>query len=151
MLEPHNIHPQSPYMRPRPKPVIVHHSSYLFGLAPLNTANIGFGNGWSLNLSQYQHIAPRSLILSTGEHYQVSNSGCLLIEDQKLKSFKFQQKGSDFEIIHKDGKNELLSRLRKRSSMVVLFRFEGIRGLIRSKADFGNFEVVLLRIIPRDL
>ncbi|KAF7912090.1 uncharacterized protein EAF01_001111 [Botrytis porri] len=77
--------------------------------SPLNTANIGFGKGWSLNLSQYQHIAPRSLILSTGEHYQVSNSGGLLVEDQKLKSFKFQQKGSDFEIIHKDGKIELLS------------------------------------------
>ncbi|KAI9648647.1 hypothetical protein NHQ30_003285 [Ciborinia camelliae] len=77
--------------------------------SPLNTANVGFGKGWSLNLSQYQHIAPRSLILSTGEHYQISNSGGLRVDDQKLQSFKFQQKGSDFEIIHKDGQIEVLS------------------------------------------
>ncbi|CAD6441806.1 34f6a79c-e88d-466b-bef5-8af45c46dfa9 [Sclerotinia trifoliorum] len=77
--------------------------------SPLNTANIGFGKGWSLNLSQYQHSAPRSLVLSTGEHYKVSNTGGLRVDDQKLKSFIFQQKGSDFEIIHKDGKIEVLS------------------------------------------
>ncbi|QSZ29625.1 hypothetical protein DSL72_004141 [Monilinia vaccinii-corymbosi] len=81
----------------------------LLRFSPLNTANVGFGKGWSLNLSQYQHIAPRSLVLSTGEHYQISNTGGLRVEDQKLQSFQFQQQGSDFQIIHKDGQIEVLS------------------------------------------
>jgi hypothetical protein len=41
-------------------------------------------------------------------------------------------------------------RLRKRSSVVVPLRFKGIRGLIRSGADFGDFKMVLLRIIRGD-
>ncbi|KAI1248957.1 hypothetical protein MGN70_010160 [Eutypa lata] len=78
--------------------------------SPLNVEDVGFGTGWSLNLSQYQHIAPRSLFTSTGEHYQITETGGdLRVEDQKLQSFKFQQKDSNFEIIHKDGGIEILS------------------------------------------
>ncbi|KAB8305008.1 hypothetical protein EYC80_004314 [Monilinia laxa] len=77
--------------------------------SPLNTTDVGFGKGWSLNLSQYQHIAPRSLVLSTGEHYQISNTGGLRVDDQKLQSFKFRQKGSDFKIVQKNGQIEVLS------------------------------------------
>ncbi|KAL5591079.1 hypothetical protein FOBRF1_014636 [Fusarium oxysporum] len=78
--------------------------------SPLDPEDIGFGKGWSLNLSQYHHVHPRRLVLSTGEQYQVTDTGGdLKINDQKLQSFKLEKSGSDFHIIHKDGQIEVLS------------------------------------------
>jgi RHS repeat-associated protein len=78
--------------------------------SPSNTEDIGFGKGWLLNLSRYQHASPRSLLLSTGEHYQVvQDGGVLRVVDQKLQKFKLEKKGSDFQISYKDGRIEVLS------------------------------------------
>ncbi|KAH8124047.1 hypothetical protein ACSS6W_001057 [Trichoderma asperelloides] len=78
--------------------------------SPSNAENIGFGKGWSLNLSQYHHSSPRSLVLSTGEHYQVvADGGDLSVVDLKLQKFTFKKKDSDFQIAHKDGRVEILS------------------------------------------
>ncbi|KAM0455675.1 hypothetical protein ACHAPV_007753 [Trichoderma viride] len=78
--------------------------------SPSNAEDIGFGKGWSLNLSQYHHSSPRSLALSTGEHYQVVlDGGNLSVVDLKLQKFTFKKKGSDFQIAHKDGRVEILS------------------------------------------
>ncbi|KAM0484450.1 hypothetical protein ACHAPX_001875 [Trichoderma viride] len=78
--------------------------------SPSNAEDVGFGKGWSLNLSQYHHSSPRSLVLSTGEHYQVAVDGSSLsVVDLKLQKFAFKKKESDFQIAHKDGRVELLS------------------------------------------
>ncbi|UKZ85334.1 uncharacterized protein TrAFT101_001199 [Trichoderma asperellum] len=78
--------------------------------SPSNAEDIGFGKGWSLNLSQYHHSSPRNLVLSTGEHYQVvADGGDLSVVDLKLQKFTFKKKDSDFQIAHKDGRVEILS------------------------------------------
>ncbi|MCJ1346264.1 hypothetical protein MMC31_004479 [Peltigera leucophlebia] len=82
--------------------------------SPLNPQDIGLGKGWSFNLSCYQHRRPSSekaLFLSTGEHFQVTETTSVLtVNDQKLKSFQFKKWGQkDYQIIHKSGQVETLS------------------------------------------
>ncbi|KAL7921613.1 hypothetical protein ACQKWADRAFT_327471 [Trichoderma austrokoningii] len=78
--------------------------------SPSNAEDIGFGKGWSLNLSQYHHSSPRSLVLSTGENYQVVvDGGDLSVVDLKLQKFTFKKKDSGFQIAQKDGRVEILS------------------------------------------
>lgn len=75
----------------------------------LNSHDIGFGQGWKFNLSSYSR-ASNTLILSTGEHFRVAEAGSsATVVDQKLKSFQFKKKGSDYHIVHKSGRIEILS------------------------------------------
>jgi RHS repeat-associated protein len=75
----------------------------------LNSHDIGFGQGWKFNLSSYNR-ASNTLILSTGEHFQVAEAGSsATVVDQKLKNFHFKKKGSDYHLIHKSGRIEILS------------------------------------------
>ncbi|KGQ10723.1 Wall-associated protein [Beauveria bassiana D1-5] len=82
---------------------------------PLNTQDVGFGIGWSFNLSSYQHaqVSTKTLSLSTGESFQVQETpSSIRITDQKLKSFQFKkvQGASDqYLVVHKSGLVELLS------------------------------------------
>ncbi|OAA41127.1 YD repeat-containing protein [Beauveria brongniartii RCEF 3172] len=82
---------------------------------PLNTQDVGFGIGWSFNLSSYQHAqkSTKTLTLSTGESFQVKETpSSIRITDQKLKSFQFNkvQGASDqYLVVHKSGLVELLS------------------------------------------
>ncbi|KAK2734629.1 hypothetical protein FQN57_001623 [Myotisia sp. PD_48] len=79
---------------------------------PLNTTNIGFGKGWALNLSSYQHRQSKTLSLSTGEHYQASEtSSTLSLKDQKLKCVRFEKKDNNYHVIHKSGLIEILSNV----------------------------------------
>ncbi|KAL7918264.1 hypothetical protein ACQKWADRAFT_330880 [Trichoderma austrokoningii] len=64
----------------------------------LNPQNIGVGQGWKFNLSSYNRTS-NTLILSTGEHFQVAEAG----------SSATVKKGSDYHIIHKNGRIEILS------------------------------------------
>ncbi|KAL7902712.1 hypothetical protein HDV63DRAFT_169648 [Trichoderma sp. SZMC 28014] len=76
----------------------------------INAQDIGFGKGWSLNLSSYQHREPHTLVLSTGENYQVTETtSSAVVKDQKLKSFQFKKKENHYEVIHKSGQVEILS------------------------------------------
>lgn len=81
------------------------------GYNPLNAQDVGFGAGWSLNLSSYQHRRQRrTLFLSTGEQYQVTETTSLMtLNDQKLKSFQFKRTNSGYEVVHKSGQVEVLS------------------------------------------
>ncbi|KAH8125933.1 hypothetical protein LI328DRAFT_166747 [Trichoderma asperelloides] len=75
----------------------------------LNAQDIGFGHGWKFNLSSYSRTS-NALILSTGEYFQVAEAGSsATVVDQKLKNFQFRKKGSDYQIIHKNGRIEILS------------------------------------------
>ncbi|KAL6886046.1 hypothetical protein GGI43DRAFT_431856 [Trichoderma evansii] len=75
----------------------------------LNAQDIGFGHGWKFNLPSYSRTS-NTLILSTGEHFQVAEAGSsATLVDQKLKSFQFKKKGYDYQIIHKNGRVEILS------------------------------------------
>jgi RHS repeat-associated protein len=88
---------------------------------PLARQDIGLGQGWSFNLSGYQHRQSnnRSLFLSTGEHYQVTETSSLVsVNDQKLQNFQFIKKVTSdedgdktitYQITHKSGLIEILS------------------------------------------
>ncbi|KAF5962420.1 YD repeat-containing protein, partial [Fusarium bulbicola] len=76
----------------------------------MSLGDIGFGKGWSLNLSKYKHRQSRTLSLVTGEHYQVEETkSSLAVKDQKLKSFLFEKSGDDYRVVHKSGDIEILS------------------------------------------
>ncbi|KAH2761582.1 hypothetical protein KXW10_000404 [Aspergillus fumigatus] len=79
--------------------------------SPLNSEDVGFGAGWSFNLSSYQHRQQKTLFLFTGEHYKVTETtDSLDVNDQKLKSFQFSKNGDgDYKLIHKSGLVEILS------------------------------------------
>lgn len=81
------------------------------GYSPLNSQDVGFGQGWSLNLSSYEHRRQsRTLALSTGEQYQITETTSLVtVNDQKLKSFQFRKTNSGYEVVHKSGQIEILS------------------------------------------
>ncbi|KAI1760057.1 hypothetical protein GGR53DRAFT_526548 [Hypoxylon sp. FL1150] len=77
---------------------------------PLNSRDNGFGQGWSFNLSSYQHRDTKVLILSTGERFQAQEAtNDMLIKDQKLKGFQMKKTASGYQVIHKDGQIEVLS------------------------------------------
>lgn len=81
------------------------------GYSPLNAEDVGFGRGWSLNLSSYQHRSQlKTLSLSTGEQYQVTETTSFVtVKDQKLQSFQFKKISSGYELVHKSGQIEILS------------------------------------------
>ncbi|KAF7587276.1 hypothetical protein BBP40_007493 [Aspergillus hancockii] len=76
----------------------------------LNTQDIGLGSGWTFNLSSYEHRQRKTLMLSTGENYQVTEtSSVFLVKEQKLKSFKARKIESGYEVVYKSGQTEILS------------------------------------------
>jgi RHS repeat-associated protein len=79
---------------------------------PLSSGNEGFGKGFSLNLTRY-NTSSRTLVLSTGEHYILSESKNLL-RQHKFKNFIFEQLQDDqYQITYKSG---LIEWLRKQGS-----------------------------------
>lgn len=77
---------------------------------PINAQDIGLGKGWSFNLSSYQHRRAKTLLLSTGENYQVTETtSSVAVKDQKLKSFQFKKNGNHYEVVHKSSQVEILS------------------------------------------
>ena len=81
------------------------------GYNPLSADNVGFGQGWSLNLSSYQHRRQsRTLVLSTGEQYKVTETtNMVTVRDQKLKNFQFKKLSNGYEVVYKSGQIEILS------------------------------------------
>lgn len=77
---------------------------------PLQTRDLGFGLGWSLQLSSYDP-ALRKLSLSTGDTYKADKTATAFgIKDQKLKSFNvFVDTGDTLRVEHKSGLVEVLS------------------------------------------
>jgi RHS repeat-associated protein len=76
----------------------------------LNTQDVGFGTGWSFNLSSYEHRQRKTLTLSTGENYQVTETASVfLVKEQKLKSFQARKIESGYEVVYKSGQTEILS------------------------------------------
>ncbi|GFF23650.1 wall-associated protein, partial [Aspergillus udagawae] len=76
----------------------------------LNTQDVGLGTGWSFNLSSYEHRQRKTLILSTGENYQVTKTASVfLVKEQKLKSFRARKIDSGYEVVYKSGQTEILS------------------------------------------
>ncbi|RKP45159.1 RHS repeat domain-containing protein [Trinickia fusca] len=76
---------------------------------PMQPDDCGFGIGWSLRLSSYDPIA-KQLRLSSGETYRALDTGPkLVIEDQKLHTFRVEKTGSDFVVTYKSGLSEVLS------------------------------------------
>ncbi|KAG4066751.1 hypothetical protein HA402_012818 [Bradysia odoriphaga] len=75
--------------------------------SPLSTTNVGFGKGFSLNLSQY-HQKMGKLQLSTGEEYRVGSND--KVKQQKLKNFLFSKlDDGSYQIVYKSGMKERLS------------------------------------------
>jgi RHS repeat-associated protein len=90
--------------------------------------DIGFGKGWKYNLSSYNR-ASNTLILSTGEHFQVAEAGSsATVVDQKLKNFLFKKKGSDYHIVHKNGRIEILSHNNNKFDEAVLIELHAPNG-----------------------
>lgn len=77
--------------------------------SPINTLDVGFGLGWTLNLTEY-HLTRHILSLGTGETFLVTGSGATPdIEEKKLDSFHFHQQGDGrFRVVHRSGLVEIL-------------------------------------------
>ncbi|EEP81062.1 conserved hypothetical protein [Uncinocarpus reesii 1704] len=97
--------------------------------SPFTTTDIGLGKGWSFNLSTYQHRQAKTLVLSTGEHYQVAeDSSSVRVKDQKLKSFHFRKDSGNYQVIHKSGLVEVLSNKNDSYSTTVPFELYAANG-----------------------
>ncbi|EGX87875.1 RHS Repeat protein [Cordyceps militaris CM01] len=98
---------------------------------PLSLYNVGFGLGWSLNLSSYKHrLQSPMLYLSTGEHFQVDSLGTLTIKDKRLDSFTFSggSGGTTHQIIYKSGLIERLSNFHNTYSVSVPVEIQASTG-----------------------
>ncbi|GLA32141.1 hypothetical protein AnigIFM63326_011280 [Aspergillus niger] len=62
---------------------------------PLSSDDVGLGQGWSFgNLSSYDQSS-KTLVLSTGENFKVTETtSSVFVTDQKLKDFMFQKKST---------------------------------------------------------
>lgn len=84
------------------------------GFNPMNTFDSGFGQGWSLNLSQYT-LASGLLSLHSGEHFRVYDNGPgqpSVVPERKIESFHFENVTAGqtrrFRVAHKSGLVEVL-------------------------------------------
>ncbi|GCB25860.1 K(+)/H(+) antiporter 1 [Aspergillus awamori] len=97
---------------------------------PLNSDDVGLGQGWSFgNLSSYDQ-GSKTLVLSTGENYKVTETtSSVFMTDQKLKNFKFQKKSTtSYCVILKSGQVEMLSNFNNRSTVNVPTDIYGANG-----------------------
>lgn len=83
--------------------------------SPLSQRDEGFGRGFLLNMTRYDESS-RSLILSTGEHYMLTESGKSL-RQQRFKNFLFEKtKNKEYRVVYKSG---LIETLQLRGSVYV--------------------------------
>ncbi|KAF7883302.1 uncharacterized protein EAF02_005222 [Botrytis sinoallii] len=90
---------------------------------PLNTQDVGLGQGWRFNLPSYEHRQSNRVVsLSTGESYRVTEtSSTLFTTDQKLKSSTFKKLDANtYQITYKSGQIENLSSFNNRYNKSVL-------------------------------
>jgi YD repeat-containing protein len=77
---------------------------------PLQSSNIGFGTGWSMQLSSYS-LKTRKLNVSTGATYQAYVSDdAFVVTDKKIRDIKTKRQGDHLVIEHKSGIVEVLSK-----------------------------------------
>ncbi|WP_185750045.1 RHS repeat-associated core domain-containing protein [Stenotrophomonas sp. 278] len=80
------------------------------GFSPMNTADVGFGQGWTFNLTEYD-VRTRILSLGSGETFKVTGSGSQpAIAEKKLDTFHFHEEGDVFRVVHRSGTTEVLQR-----------------------------------------
>lgn len=79
----------------------------------LTPEDTGFGKGWTLNLTRYIP-STSSLQTHTGEQFHVDGGGAEpKISEQKLKSFRFLDKGNgEYRVVHRTGMEEQLKVIR---------------------------------------
>ncbi|KAK6513563.1 hypothetical protein TWF506_008002 [Arthrobotrys conoides] len=96
----------------------------------LNFVNTGWGKGWSLNISSYDHGPGKTLRSYTGEHYKANenSSGSIDLIDQKLKAFKFVKRDGKYYIIYKTGRIEVLENDNNRFPVSLPFKIHGPNG-----------------------
>ncbi|RKS27176.1 hypothetical protein BJ917_0012 [Pseudomonas sp. WPR_5_2] len=90
----------------------------------LNPRDSGWGHGWNMKLSQYIP-STQILSLSTGETFKVtgtdSQTGQLVMKEQKIDSFHFYPEGSNrYRVVHKSGLVEILEVLGSAQNRVAL-------------------------------
>lgn len=80
------------------------------GFSPMNTLDVGFGVGWTLNLTEYD-VRRRILSLGSGETFKVIGSGTQpTIAEKKLDTFHFHDEGDVLRVVHRSGTMEVLKR-----------------------------------------
>lgn len=77
--------------------------------SPMNTADVGFGLGWGISLTEYR-LGKHLLSLGSGETFKVTGSGPTPdIAEKKLDSFHFHKEGERaYRVVHRSGLVELL-------------------------------------------
>ncbi|KAL7943486.1 RHS repeat protein [Trichoderma barbatum] len=97
---------------------------------PLNTEDVGLGQGWSFSLPCYEH-RQGTVVLSTKESFHVTETSSVLsVDDQKLKSFQMEklQQAGFYQITYKSGLVEVFSNVNRsynRSVLVELYSHTG--------------------------
>jgi hypothetical protein len=78
--------------------------------SPLNTADSGYGKGWSLQLSQFDPLTRIVSLVSGETHKQTSRDGTRLkMQEQKLDSFHlYEESNSRWRLAHRSGQVEIL-------------------------------------------
>lgn len=79
------------------------------GFSPMTTRDMGFGFGWTMNLTDY-NPQTNMLSVSGGETYHVNSSGTTpVIDEKKLDNFHFHVDGDGYyRVVHKAGHVEVL-------------------------------------------
>ncbi|PLB53948.1 RHS repeat protein [Aspergillus steynii IBT 23096] len=97
---------------------------------PLNSDDVGLGQGWSFgNISSYDQ-GSKTLVMSTGENYKVTETtSSVRMTDQKLKNFVFQKASTtSYRVTLKSGQVEVLSNFNNRTSVSVPTDIYGANG-----------------------
>ncbi|MBD1552254.1 RHS repeat-associated core domain-containing protein [Pseudomonas typographi] len=78
---------------------------------PLGGDDWGYGQGWSPSLSRLERTAPRTLALSTGEHFPTGGQeGEPQVLQRKLQSFRlFRDSSNQARVVHRSGRIEHLN------------------------------------------
>lgn len=96
---------------------------------PLNLRDSGFGQGWSLQLTEF-NLVTRVLSLSSGETFRVTGKdpdGQLTMEEKKLDNFHIYEEGDEYRIVYKSGGTEILKVYGSTALPVYMYSAEGRR------------------------
>lgn len=96
---------------------------------PLNLRDSGFGQGWSLQLTEF-NLVTRVLSLSSGETFRVTGKdpdGQLTMAEKKIDNFHIYEEGNEYRIVYKTGGTEILKVYGATALPVSMYSAEGRR------------------------
>lgn len=88
----------------------------VLGFSAFQIDDLGFGKGWSLQLSSFNRTTGKLSLSNGTSHMAAVTSGNFILRDKKIKDLKTSRAGRDLFIEHKSGILEVLSSTSSSSS-----------------------------------